>query len=79
MKSLCRAGCSESDEETVSAAFQSLFTPVLCSWQVSDVGNPFLRLEESKEKELKLMLDWASEGFLPSGPDGFLPPGMNTL
>nr|XP_057907355.1 DNA (cytosine-5-)-methyltransferase 3 beta, duplicate a isoform X2 [Doryrhamphus excisus] len=26
-----------------------------------------------KEKELKLMLDWAFEGFLPSGPEGFTP------
>uniref|UniRef100_A0A3B5AH17 DNA (cytosine-5-)-methyltransferase n=1 Tax=Stegastes partitus TaxID=144197 RepID=A0A3B5AH17_9TELE len=29
-----------------------------------------------KEKELKLMLDWAFEGFLPTGPEGFLPAGM---
>ncbi|XP_056130906.1 DNA (cytosine-5-)-methyltransferase 3 beta, duplicate a [Lampris incognitus] len=28
----------------------------------------------NKEKELKVMLDWAFEGFLPSGPDGFNPP-----
>ncbi|XP_041655294.1 DNA (cytosine-5-)-methyltransferase 3 beta, duplicate a isoform X2 [Cheilinus undulatus] len=27
-----------------------------------------------KEKELKLMLDWAFGGFLPTGPEGFLPP-----
>ncbi|CAJ1084632.1 DNA (cytosine-5-)-methyltransferase 3 beta%2C duplicate a isoform X2 [Xyrichtys novacula] len=27
-----------------------------------------------KEKEIKLMLDWATEGFLPEGPDGFAPP-----
>uniref|UniRef100_A0A669ERT7 DNA (cytosine-5-)-methyltransferase n=1 Tax=Oreochromis niloticus TaxID=8128 RepID=A0A669ERT7_ORENI len=26
-----------------------------------------------EEKELKLMLDWAFEGFLPTGPDGFIP------
>lgn len=28
-----------------------------------------------REKELKLMLDWASEGFLPTGPVGFAPAG----
>ncbi|XP_061591262.1 uncharacterized protein LOC133456725 isoform X2 [Cololabis saira] len=28
-----------------------------------------------KEKELKKMLDWALEGFLPTGPDGFATPG----
>uniref|UniRef100_A0A8C5CCD8 DNA (cytosine-5-)-methyltransferase n=1 Tax=Gadus morhua TaxID=8049 RepID=A0A8C5CCD8_GADMO len=28
-----------------------------------------------KEDELNLMLDWAHGGFLPSGPDGFRPPG----
>lgn len=28
-----------------------------------------------REKELKLMLDWAFEGFLPTGPVGFTPPG----
>uniref|UniRef100_A0A671VLU0 DNA (cytosine-5-)-methyltransferase n=1 Tax=Sparus aurata TaxID=8175 RepID=A0A671VLU0_SPAAU len=27
---------------------------------------------------LKLMLDWAFEGFLPTGPEGFLPPGRCT-
>lgn len=28
-----------------------------------------------REKELKLMLDWASKGFLPTGPAGFVPLG----
>lgn len=28
----------------------------------------------NKEEELKLMLDWAVGGFLPTGPDGFTPP-----
>ncbi|XP_071333214.1 DNA (cytosine-5-)-methyltransferase 3 beta, duplicate a isoform X2 [Trachinotus anak] len=37
-------------------------------------GKSFAEAEGKKEKELKLMLDWASEGFLPSGPDGFAPP-----
>ncbi len=25
------------------------------------------------------MLNWASEGFLPTGPEGFTPPGMCTF
>ncbi|KAG7519863.1 DNA (cytosine-5)-methyltransferase 3A-like [Solea senegalensis] len=37
-------------------------------------GKSFAESEGNKEKELKMMLDWASEGFLPTGPDGFLPP-----
>ncbi|KAM9751469.1 DNA (cytosine-5-)-methyltransferase 3 beta, duplicate a [Menidia menidia] len=37
-------------------------------------GKSFSQAEGSKEKELKLMLEWASEGFLPTGPEGFLPP-----
>ncbi|XP_068598946.1 DNA (cytosine-5)-methyltransferase 3A-like [Brachionichthys hirsutus] len=34
----------------------------------------FAEAEGIKEKELKLMLDWAFEGFLPTGPEGFAPP-----
>nr|XP_046252221.1 DNA (cytosine-5-)-methyltransferase 3 beta, duplicate a isoform X2 [Scatophagus argus] len=34
----------------------------------------FAEAEGNKEKELKLMLDWAFEGFLPTGPEGFTPP-----
>ncbi|XP_036960493.1 DNA (cytosine-5-)-methyltransferase 3 beta, duplicate a [Acanthopagrus latus] len=37
-------------------------------------GKSFAAAEVNKEKELKLMLDWAVEGFLPTGPEGFLPP-----
>ncbi|KAK5864186.1 hypothetical protein PBY51_001146 [Eleginops maclovinus] len=37
-------------------------------------GKSFSEAGGTKEKELKLMLDWASEGFLPSGPEGLLPP-----
>nr|AKE33283.1 DNA (cytosine-5-)-methyltransferase 3 beta transcript variant X2 [Paralichthys olivaceus] len=37
-------------------------------------GKSFAEAEGDKDKELKLMLNWAFEGFLPSGPDGFLPP-----
>ncbi|XP_054631910.1 DNA (cytosine-5-)-methyltransferase 3 beta, duplicate a isoform X2 [Dunckerocampus dactyliophorus] len=33
----------------------------------------FEEAKGDKEKELKLMLDWAFEGFLPSGPEGFTP------
>uniref|UniRef100_A0A8D3D7T9 DNA (cytosine-5-)-methyltransferase n=1 Tax=Scophthalmus maximus TaxID=52904 RepID=A0A8D3D7T9_SCOMX len=40
-------------------------------------GKSFAEAGGDKGKELKLMLDWALEGFLPSGPEGFLPPGMN--
>uniref|UniRef100_A0A8C4I9C1 DNA (cytosine-5-)-methyltransferase n=1 Tax=Dicentrarchus labrax TaxID=13489 RepID=A0A8C4I9C1_DICLA len=37
-------------------------------------GKSFAEAKENKEKELKLMLDWAFEGFLPTGPEGFVPP-----
>uniref|UniRef100_A0A4W6EDZ1 DNA (cytosine-5-)-methyltransferase n=1 Tax=Lates calcarifer TaxID=8187 RepID=A0A4W6EDZ1_LATCA len=37
-------------------------------------GKSFAEAKGSKEKELKLMLDWAFEGFLPTGPEGFVPP-----
>ncbi|XP_031146229.2 DNA (cytosine-5-)-methyltransferase 3 beta, duplicate a isoform X1 [Sander lucioperca] len=37
-------------------------------------GKSFAEAEGNKEKELKLMLEWASEGFLPTGPEGFVPP-----
>ncbi|XP_031701182.1 DNA (cytosine-5-)-methyltransferase 3 beta, duplicate a isoform X3 [Anarrhichthys ocellatus] len=33
----------------------------------------FAEAKGNKEKELKMMLDWASGGFLPSGPEGFAP------
>ncbi|XP_029012751.1 DNA (cytosine-5-)-methyltransferase 3 beta, duplicate a isoform X2 [Betta splendens] len=36
-------------------------------------GKSFAATEGNKEKEMKLMLDWAFEGFLPTGPEGFLP------
>uniref|UniRef100_A0A3B5APE1 DNA (cytosine-5-)-methyltransferase n=1 Tax=Stegastes partitus TaxID=144197 RepID=A0A3B5APE1_9TELE len=39
-------------------------------------GKSFVKAKGDKEKELKLMLDWAFEGFLPTGPEGFLPAGM---
>lgn len=35
----------------------------------------FASAEGNKEKEMKLMLDWAFGGFLPTGPAGFAPPG----
>ncbi|XP_070765977.1 DNA (cytosine-5-)-methyltransferase 3 beta, duplicate a [Enoplosus armatus] len=37
-------------------------------------GKSFAEAEGNKGKELKLMLDWAFEGFLPTGPEGFVPP-----
>lgn len=38
----------------------------------------FVEAKGDREKELKLMLDWAFKGFLPTGPEGFLPPGKCT-
>ncbi|CAL8329611.1 unnamed protein product [Merluccius merluccius] len=38
-------------------------------------GKLFTAAAGRKEKELKLMLDWAQGGFLPTGPDGFTTPG----
>ncbi|XP_062282462.1 DNA (cytosine-5-)-methyltransferase 3 beta, duplicate a [Scomber scombrus] len=37
-------------------------------------GKSFAAAGGNKEKELKLMLDWAFQGFLPKGPEGFTPP-----
>ncbi|XP_034028908.1 DNA (cytosine-5-)-methyltransferase 3 beta, duplicate a [Thalassophryne amazonica] len=37
-------------------------------------GKSFTEAEGNREKELMMMLDWAFGGFLPLGPDGFLPP-----
>ncbi|XP_029973906.1 uncharacterized protein LOC115407632 [Salarias fasciatus] len=37
-------------------------------------GKSFSSVEGDKDKELKLMMDWAFGGFLPSGPEGFAPP-----
>lgn len=39
----------------------------------------FAQAEGDREKELKLMLEWAFEGFLPTGPEGFVPPGRWTF
>ncbi|KAF3697204.1 DNA (cytosine-5)-methyltransferase 3B [Channa argus] len=37
-------------------------------------GKSFTEAEGNRDKELKMMLEWALEGFLPTGPEGFLPP-----
>ncbi|XP_068997095.1 uncharacterized protein [Embiotoca jacksoni] len=37
-------------------------------------GKSFADAQGDKGKELKLMLDWAFEGFLPTGAEGFAPP-----
>ncbi|XP_024148803.1 DNA (cytosine-5-)-methyltransferase 3 beta, duplicate a [Oryzias melastigma] len=37
----------------------------------------FTDAQGNKEKELKMMLEWAFEGFLPTGPEGFAPPNFN--
>ncbi|XP_070695072.1 DNA (cytosine-5-)-methyltransferase 3 beta, duplicate a [Pempheris klunzingeri] len=38
-------------------------------------GKSFAKAEGNKSKELQLMLDWAFEGFLPTGPEGIASPG----
>lgn len=37
-------------------------------------GKSFTVPDGDKDKELQQMLDWALEGFLPKGPEGFMPP-----
>ncbi|XP_037539747.1 DNA (cytosine-5-)-methyltransferase 3 beta, duplicate a [Nematolebias whitei] len=37
----------------------------------------FSQADGNKEKQLKLMVDWAFEGFLPTGPKGFSPPASS--
>uniref|UniRef100_A0A3Q3JY49 DNA (cytosine-5-)-methyltransferase n=1 Tax=Monopterus albus TaxID=43700 RepID=A0A3Q3JY49_MONAL len=37
-------------------------------------GKSFSEAGGNREKELKLMVDWALEGFLPTGPEGFTSP-----
>uniref|UniRef100_A0AAQ5WYR4 DNA (cytosine-5-)-methyltransferase n=1 Tax=Amphiprion ocellaris TaxID=80972 RepID=A0AAQ5WYR4_AMPOC len=56
-------------------SFASLPTYKEAIYQIIEVIRTFC----DKEKELKLMLDWAFEGFLPTGPEGFLPAGMYTF
>lgn len=53
----------------------------VCTLQLAGerCGKSFAKAEGKKENELKLMLNWASEGFLPTGPEGFAPPGMCTF
>lgn len=53
----------------------------VCNLQLASerCGKSFAEAAGNKEKELKLMLDWAFEGFLPTGPEGFLPPGRCTF
>uniref|UniRef100_A0A667XES9 DNA (cytosine-5-)-methyltransferase n=1 Tax=Myripristis murdjan TaxID=586833 RepID=A0A667XES9_9TELE len=41
-------------------------------------GKSFTEAAGNKEEELKLMLDWAFGGFLPTGPDGFTPPNSTS-
>uniref|UniRef100_A0A672II54 DNA (cytosine-5-)-methyltransferase n=1 Tax=Salarias fasciatus TaxID=181472 RepID=A0A672II54_SALFA len=53
-----------------SALFESLEVIITSS---------FSSVEGDKDKELKLMMDWAFGGFLPSGPEGFAPPGKNSF
>ncbi|CAN9515439.1 unnamed protein product [Ophioblennius macclurei] len=41
-------------------------------------GKSFASGGGDREKELKLMLDWAFGGFLPTGPEGFAPPDSSS-
>ncbi|KAM4610617.1 DNA (cytosine-5-)-methyltransferase 3 beta, duplicate a [Polymixia lowei] len=41
-------------------------------------GKSFTDTAKNKQDELKLMLEWAFGGFLPTGPEGFMPPGNFT-
>ncbi|XP_076023137.1 DNA (cytosine-5-)-methyltransferase 3 beta, duplicate a [Genypterus blacodes] len=41
-------------------------------------GKSFAATSGTKVEKCKRMLDWASGGFLPTGPDGFSPPGSIT-
>lgn len=42
-------------------------------------GKSFAEAKGEREAELKLMVEWASGGFLPTGPGGFAPPGRGLL
>ncbi|XP_014840580.1 PREDICTED: uncharacterized protein LOC106916660 [Poecilia mexicana] len=45
----------------------------ICELAAERCGKSFSKAEGDKERELKMMVDWASEGFLPTGPRGFAP------
>ncbi|XP_047226829.1 DNA (cytosine-5-)-methyltransferase 3 beta, duplicate a isoform X2 [Girardinichthys multiradiatus] len=45
----------------------------ICELAAERCGKSFTQAEGDKEQELKLMVEWASEGFLPTGPMGFAP------
>ncbi|XP_038165294.1 DNA (cytosine-5-)-methyltransferase 3 beta, duplicate a [Cyprinodon tularosa] len=45
-----------------------------CELAAERCGKSFAKAQGDKEQELKLMVEWASEGFLPTGPRGFAPP-----
>ncbi|XP_035996945.1 DNA (cytosine-5-)-methyltransferase 3 beta, duplicate a [Fundulus heteroclitus] len=46
----------------------------ICELAAERCGKTFDKAKGDKEKELKLMVEWASEGFLPTGPRGFAVP-----
>ncbi|KAM4738365.1 DNA (cytosine-5-)-methyltransferase 3 beta, duplicate a isoform 2-T3 [Anableps anableps] len=46
----------------------------ICELAAERCGKSFAKAQGDKERELKMMVDWASEGFLPTGPRGFAPP-----
>ncbi|XP_077369408.1 DNA (cytosine-5)-methyltransferase 3C-like isoform X2 [Festucalex cinctus] len=62
-------------------SFASLPTYKAAIFQVLELASErcekdFKEAKGEKEKELSLMLDWAVKGFLPSGPQGFIPPAV---
>lgn len=73
--SRCQADCSETlGESCVYSVTGNVLNLQLAGERC---GKTFA--EGSKDEELKLMLDWAFEGFLPTGPEGFVPPGTCTF
>uniref|UniRef100_A0AAQ5ZM14 DNA (cytosine-5-)-methyltransferase n=1 Tax=Amphiprion ocellaris TaxID=80972 RepID=A0AAQ5ZM14_AMPOC len=83
---LYHRGHSESLSESVPQYVSHTCTMALdfdhfCNLQLAGerCRKSFVEAKGDKEKELKLMLDWAFEGFLPTGPEGFLPAGMYTF
>lgn len=45
----------------------------ICELAAERCGKSFAKARGDKEQELKMMVEWASGGFLPSGPMGFAP------
>lgn len=74
--SLCPDDRSEALGECVNSVPGNVYHLQLAGERCS---KSFAEAEGDREKELKLMLDWAFKGFLPTGPEGFVPPGRCTF